>query len=364
MNKTGFGFLRFPYVLTSGEKTLDYPRLNRLVDQFLKLGGNYFDTAYTYLDGLSEEAIRLCLVNRHPRSNFRLADKLPGWKVTSHEDCGSYFRQQQQRCGTEYFDVYLIHWLNARHYEIAEKTGQFDFLQQLKDAGLARAIGFSYHDGPELLDRILTEHPECDYVQLQINYLDWDSVSIQSGACYETAYRHGKRVIVMEPLRGGNLARLPHEVEQLFPRHPSPAAQALRFVTSLEAVEVVLSGMNEEGQILDNLQDFLPITSYEQELFRTAAAALRKNNAIGCTGCNYCSPNCPAGIPIPRYFSLYNEYARNPDDGWKMEHSYHTLVHHFPGPDACIQCGLCQENCPQKLEIRELLQKVATSFSA
>lgn len=221
MNKTGFGFLRLPRLSPEENAGIDYGLLNSMVDAFLSLGGDYFDTAYTYLGGASEEAIRRAVVQRHPRASFRIADKLPGWKVTSHEDCQRYFDEQLARCGVDYFDVYLIHWLNAANYQICEEYDEFAFLRRVKQDGKARKIGFSYHDSPELLDRILAEHPETDYVQLQINYLDWDSVSIQSRECYETAVRHEKKVIVMEPVKGGSLATLPAEAAKLLKQmHP------------------------------------------------------------------------------------------------------------------------------------------------
>ncbi len=190
MNKLGFGFLRLP-VAPAGE--IDLSLLDQMTDVFLAHGQNYFDTAYTYLAGKSEWAIRESLVKRHPRSSFLLADKLPGYKMTSHEDCYRYFKEQQDRCQVDFFDVYLLHWLNGKHYEIAEKYREFEFLEELKKTGKAIKTGFSYHDSADLLDEILTRHPEVDYVQLQINYLDWESSSIQSRRCYETAVKHGKR---------------------------------------------------------------------------------------------------------------------------------------------------------------------------
>lgn len=200
MNKLGFGFLRLPQ--TEGE--IDYPLLNQMVDAFLAHGGSYFDTAYTYLDGNSEIAIRESLVKRHPRESFVLADKLPSWKVTAYEDCWKYFDEQCQRCGVDAFDVYLLHWLNRANYGVCEKHHEFAFLRELKAAGKAKKIGVSYHDSAALLDEILTAHPEVDIVQLQINYLDWNSTAIEAGNCYRVAEKHGKSIVVMEPVKGGD----------------------------------------------------------------------------------------------------------------------------------------------------------------
>lgn len=365
MNKTGFGFLRLPRLDAADEKSTDYSLLNHLVDRFLELGGTYFDTAYTYLGGASEEAIRRCLVERYPRNRFLLADKLPGYQVNSREECEIYLEESLRRCGVDYFDVYLLHWLNAKNYAFAEQYDEFAFLQECKATGKARKIGFSYHDSPELLDTILTAHPEVDYVQLQINYLDWDSPSLEAARCYEVACKHGKSVIVMEPVKGGSLVTLPREVESLLKAAApteSTASWAIRFASSLPQVEIVLSGMNAMEQIEDNLRPLSLLTQQERSLLDSAAGIIRSNTAVPCTGCGYCLPHCPIGMPIPRYFSLYNEYARNPQDGWKMQHVYDTLTRLSPKASECLSCRQCQEHCPQKLTIPEYLQRTGTAF--
>ncbi len=327
MNKTGFGFLRLPHLGEDAQK-IDYTILNPMVDRFLELGGTYFDTAYTYLNGISEEAIRKSLVERYPRSAFRLADKLPGYLVKEPGECNRYFEEQLQRCGVTYFDVYLLHWLNDTNYAISEKMDEFSFLRRLKSEGNTKKIGFSYHDSPELLDRILTAHPEVDYVQLQINYLDWDSISIQARSCYEVAVKHGKSVIVMEPVKGGALANLPDTAANLLDSirpEASQASWAIQFASSLEYVEVVLSGMNTLEQMDDNMRPFSPLTEKDLCLLDQAASLIRANTAIACTGCGYCVSHCPMGIPIPKYFALYNDYARSPGENWKMQNVYDTL---------------------------------------
>jgi len=367
MNKTGFGFLRLPRLDPNDPHSVDDPLLNAMVDRFLVLGGRYFDTAYTYLGGTSEEAIRSALVLRHPRDSFILADKLPGYKVKSYDQCRRYFDESCRRCGVDYFDVFLLHWLNDRNYAIAQAQEEFCFLQELKDQGLARKIGFSYHDGPELLHRILTEHPEVDYVQLQINYLDWDSVALQARQCYEVAEAHGKRIIIMEPVKGGSLAALPQEAEALLRRFDpaaSMASWAVRFATDLPQVDVVLSGMNTMAQIEDNLQSLKPLTNPEREALAEAARIIRSQTAVPCTGCGYCLPHCPVSMPIPRYFALYNDYARSPGDDWKMQHAYDALARTGVKASACLQCRRCEANCPQQLPITEHLQAAARAFEA
>lgn len=360
MNKTGFGFLRLP---RTDDKGIDYALLNPMVDRFLDLGGRYFDTAYTYLGGLSEEAIRLSLVERHPRSSFILADKLPGYNCKSYDDCHTYFNEQLSRCGVEYFDVFMLHWLNAANYRIAEKYDEFRFLREIKADGRAKKIGFSFHDSPELLDKILTEHPEVDAVVLQINYLDWDSVSLRARECYEVAARHGKEIIVMEPVKGGSLTALPSDAEAILRSlrpESSAASWAIRFAADLPAVSVVLSGMNAMEQIEDNIRPLEPLSSEERAALAECAAIIRSNTAVQCTGCGYCVPHCPMSVPIPRLFALYNDYARNPGDDWKMQYAYDELP---VDASACIACRKCEKKCPQNISIADRLKEVSSAFS-
>ena len=364
MNKIGFGFLRLPQ---TGAETMDidWTLLNKMTDTFLASGGTYFDTAYTYLNGKSEEAIKTSVVKRYPRNRFQIADKLPSWKIASHQDCYTYFAEQLDRCGVEYFDVYLLHWLNRENYEIAERHDEFTFLQQMKKEGKAKRIGFSYHDSAALLDRILTQHPEVDLVQLQINYLDWDSAGIEAGKCYEVAVKHKKSIVVMEPVKGGTLAALPVEAETLFRsvrKESSMASWALRFAQSLEQVEIVLSGMNTIEQMVDNMQDISPLSQKEREITVKVAEIIREQTAIPCTGCRYCVEHCPKGILIPDYFSMYNELCRYPEDDWKILPIYHELTTEHGKASACIRCRSCERNCPQKLEISKLLRDVSAKF--
>lgn len=365
MNKMGFGFLRLPRLNPDDEKSVDYALTSQLADAFMAAGGNYFDTAYTYLGGLSEVALRECVVKRHPRDSFRIADKLPVWKVKRREDMRRMFDEQKQRCGVDYFDVYLLHALNMENYETSQRFDQFGFLRELKQSGEARKIGFSYHDGPELLEEILTAHPEVDYVQLQINYLDWNSPSLQARRLYETAVRHGKGVIVMEPVKGGSLAKPSGEAASLLhglDAGESLAAWAVRFAQSLPGVEIVLSGMNAMEQVQDNMRNLPPLNEAETEVLLHAAELLRAAIAVPCTACEYCVSGCPKQIPIPRYFALYNEYAREPREVWKMQHVYDALAQRLGRAGECIGCGACEASCPQHIEITHWMPKVAQAF--
>lgn len=365
MNKLGFGFLRLPRLDPADENSVDIEQTKVLVDRFVALGGRYFDTAYTYMNGGSEAAIRKAVVERYPREAYELADKLPSWKLKSREDCERYFKEELERCGVTYFDVFLLHGLDKDNYRLCEELGAFEYIKRLKSEGKARKIGFSYHDNPVLLNEILTKHPELDCVQLQINYLDWDSVSIQAARCYETAVRHGKRVIVMEPVKGGNLAALPEQAEaelkKIAPQE-SMASWAIRFAQSLEQVDVVLSGMNTVEQIDDNIRDMVPLDADERAALSRAAEIIRAATAIPCTGCSYCTSGCPKRIAIPDYFALYNDYARSPKELWKMTYAYSDIAQLRGRASECIGCGACEKACPQKLPIIENLRKVKKVF--
>lgn len=363
MNKLGFGFLRLP---KAGEE-YDWEALNAMTDRFLALGGRYFDTCYTYLNGSSELGIRKCLTERHPRASYELAEKLPGYNCKSYEDCRTFFAEEQERCGVKDFDVYLLHWLNGKNYAIAEELDEFRFLRELKAEGLTKRIGFSYHDSASLLDTILTAHPEVDVVQLQINYLDWESAGIQSRLCYETCVKHGKKVVVMEPIKGGTLASLPENAEKLLKAaHPdwSSAEWALKFVQSLPQVEVCLSGMSALSQVEENLRDVEPLRAEETELLAQVRELIESNTAVPCTGCRYCESHCTQNIPIPDYFKMYNEITRSPGEGWKIKPSYLQLAEQRGRATDCVQCRSCEKHCPQSIRIADVMRKVAETLEA
>ena len=361
INKLGFGFLRLP---KRGE-AFDWETVCDMVDVFMASGGTFFDTCYTYLGGMSEYGIKQCVVQRKKRSSFQLCEKLPGYLFKSYNDCQKYFDEELSRCGVEWFDVLMLHWLNDKNYAIAEKYDEFRFLREKKAEGLAKRIGFSYHGDAALLDQILTEHPEVDVVLMQLNYLDWESEGIQSRKCYETCVRHGKSVIVMEPVKGGTLASIPKEAEtKLRAIHPTwtPSDWALRFVQSLPGVEICLSGMNTVEQVTDNIQPLEPLTEEEVALLEQAAKIIRGNTAISCTGCGYCTSHCPKSIPIPQYIRLYNEISRYPGDDWKIIPAYHQLKMTSGAASDCIGCHSCEKHCPQNLLIESHMKTIAERF--
>ena len=361
LNKLGFGFLRLPK--KDGE--LDWQTICSMVDVFMGGGGVFFDTCYTYLDGLSEAAIHKCVVGRKPRHSVQLCDKLPGYLFKSYEDCQKYFDEELSCCGVEWFDILMLHWLNDENYAIAEKYDEFRFLREKKAEGKAKRIGFSYHGDAALLDKILTGHPEVDVVLMQLNYLDWESEGIQSRKCYETCLRHGKSVMVMEPVKGGTLAKLPDDAEaKLRLRHPdwTPSDWALRFVQSLPGVEICLSGMGAVEQVQSNIQPFEPLTGEETALLAEVAEIIRGKTAIGCTGCGYCVNHCPKQIPIPKYIKLYNEITRYPGDDWKIIPTYHQMALSAGKASDCIGCHSCEKHCPQKLTISEHMKTITQRF--
>lgn len=364
--KLGFGCMRLP-LLSEDVTDIDFETLNGMFDRFLAEGFTYVDTAYPYHQEHSEAAVRECLVKRHPRESFLLADKMPVYKVEEAGDYERYFSEQLERCGVTYFDYYLLHNLWSEAYEKTTKLGGFEFIQKLKAEGKAKNVGFSFHDTAPVLDRILTDHPEVDFVQLQINYSDWESASIQSRECYEVAHRHKKPIIVMEPVKGGGLANPPEEVQKLLKGHSpdaSCASWAIRFAASHEGVMMVLSGMSNLAQMEDNMsymKDFRPLDEKEAGLVAQAAEIIAQSTAIPCTGCQYCVDDCPMHINIPRLFSVYNFTQQFGTNNFPAMH-YNRVVAGRGKPSDCVGCGTCENRCPQHLPIRENLKLVSAMF--
>lgn len=368
--KLGFGFMRLPLTDPNDQQSIDMEQVRTMVDMFIERGFTYFDTAYIYHDAQSESALREVLVKRYPRDSFTIATKMPLFILRSKEQRDSIFQEQLENCGVDYFDYYMLHDINRITYPIANKYDGFAFLTEQKHSGKIRNIGFSFHEDAKLLDEILTLHPEMDFVQLQINYLDWDNASIQSGKCYEVAVKHGKKVIVMESIKGGTLANVPEAAEKLFKAHNpqlSVASWAIRFVASLDNVITALSGMSNMAQLEDNtgyMQDFEPLTQEEQGIVKQAVSIINSSVAIACTACRYCTAGCPQNIAIPECFALYNAHLNDANRySYSPQRAYfESLVRERGKPSECIECKQCEEACPQHLHIVDSLKDVAKEF--
>jgi len=363
--KLGFGMMRLPLTDPNESASIDLELTKKMVDAYLERGFTYFDTAYMYCGGKSECAVKEVLTDRYPRDRFTVTSKLPPNQLNTEADRDRVFYEQLEKTGLGWFDYYFLHSITAKNIETFEGLGCFDWIRQKKEKGLAKQIGFSFHAGPELLDRILTDYPFFDVVQLQINYLDWESPKVQSRACYEVAVKHNKQVIIMEPVKGGTLADVPESVKRMFEKREknmSAASWAIRFAASLQNVKVVLSGMSNMEQLLDNtgyMADFKPLNEEEKKMVLLAGDIISGNIPFACTGCEYCTANCPADIPIPQYFALYNDTART---GAVDSQTYEKLSNEFGAASECAQCGQCENICPQSLPIRDYLKQVAQKF--
>jgi len=362
--KLGFGLMRLP----KKDGVIDVEALKEMVDLFLGAGFTYFDTAFAYTG--SEEAIREALVRRYPRSAYTLASKINVAErfAPDGEASKSQLFTSLERSGAGYFDYYLLHAIKEQNISRYEEFGIWDFVREQKEAGLIRHLGFSFHDSPELLDRLLTEHPEVEFVQLQINYADWEDPRVASRKNYEVARRHGKSVVVMEPVKGGKLADPPDEVKKRMKAcrpELSAASWAIRFAASLDGILTVLSGMSNREQMLDNLsymKRFSPLDGEEQAVIRRAQTILGAVPSIPCTACRYCTEGCPAGIRIPEIFAAMNDRF----DEKKKESAgarYAEAIREAGRPEDCVGCRQCEDACPQHLPITDLLKGAAARFS-
>ncbi len=361
MPKLGFGLMRLPE--KNGE--IDLEQVCRMVDQYMKMDRHYFDTAYVYHNGTSEVAAREALVKRYPRDSFMLATKLPAWEIKKESDVERIFNEQLERTGVDYFDFYLLHSIeDGANYDTYVKYDCFRWGMKKKEEGKIRHFGFSFHGSPELLEKILDAHPEIEFVQIQLNYLDRTNPVVRSEELYNILRSRNIPIIVMEPVRGGMLASMAPEMEARFKaKRPdkSVASWALRFVASLPGVMTVLSGMSNEEQILDNIHtftDFEPVSEEELAIIDQVTEDILRIPQIGCTACKYCVPGCPMHISIPDVFRTINTLRRYPED-WRSKNFYSGLITRSGKASDCISCGQCESVCPQHLPIINLMSEAA-----
>lgn len=370
MKKLGFGMMRLPLLDINDPTSINYEEVNKMVDAFIDRGFTYFDTAYMYHNYKSEICVRECLVKRYDRNKYLLADKLPTFYLKTKEDNQRIFDEQLEKCGVEYFDYYLLHCLNVKNLQISEECDSFNFIKELKEKGKAKKIGFSFHDTHEVLDQILTKYDFFDFVQLQLNYLDWENPDVQSRLCYEVAKKHNMKIIVMESIKGGKLANVPADAEKLmkdYDKDASIASWAMRYVASIDETITCLSGMSNYEQLIDNItymDDFKKLNQEEYQIINKVTDILNNNEIIACTDCKYCVEGCPKKIAIPEYFKLYNVVK---EKGRRLEYDnqkkkFDELAANYSLPSVCIGCKKCELHCPQHLKITEHLTNVSKMF--
>lgn len=357
----GFGMMRLPMV--DGE--VDLEQTKQMVDDFLKAGFNYFDTAHGYLDGKSEVAVRQCLTSRYPREAYVLTNKLSDNFFKTQEEIRPLLEKQLEICGVSYFDYYLMHAQEAKLFEKYKACRAYETALELKKEGKIRHLGISFHDRAEVLDQILTEYPQVEVVQIQLNYVDFEDPAVQSRKCLEVCRKHGKPAIIMEPVKGGALVNLPEKAQHIFDalEGGSNASYAIRFAAGQSGVRMVLSGMSNPEMVHDNvsyMKDFRPLDRREQEAVEQVCGILKGLGTISCTACRYCTAGCPRHISIPDLFACMN--GKRVFKTWNANFYYNVRTSGAGKASECIGCGKCEAICPQHLPIRELLKQVAQEF--
>lgn len=366
MKKLGFGLMRLP-TLNGKWEDIDLTASREMIDKYMQEGFTYFDTAYVYHGGNSEKAFGELVASRYPRESFVVTSKMPVGRMKETDTYESIFNEQLSRCQIEYFDYYFLHAIGKSLYERIEKEDGFGFLRRMKKEGKIKHIGFSFHDDAASLDKILTDHPETELVQLQINYIDWEDEGIQSRKCYEVCLKHGVDIAIMEPLKGGALVNLPQTAKDVFLEQKadmSIASWGIRYAASLKNVKIVLSGMSNMDQLCDNMsymKEFEPLSESEHKAVEKAAEIIKSSIAVPCTACKYCIEDCPQNIAIPEYFAVYNnqhKFGLIPG----LQFTFKNIATNRGKPSDCIACGNCEKACPQHIDIIENLKAVAKTF--
>lgn len=367
-SKFGFGCMRLPLTDKNDPTSIDQDLFNEMVDIYMEKGYDYFDTSYAYHNGMSEVAIRKAVVERYPCESFRICDKMPTWALTCEEDNEKFVNEMLERLGIDYFDVFFIHNINGPWVKNAINANTFEYVKKMKENGVAKQIGFSFHDKSDLLEEVLDKYGEMfDIVQLELNYLDWEDPSIEAHKCYDLCVKHGLDVYVMEPLKGGVIVNPNDEIKNDFKEFnpdKSIASFAIRFCASLENVKIVLSGMSKMEDLIDNCdtyENFEVLSDEEHSFLEKMAQKLADNVAVPCSECGYCVDACPEMIPIPEYFNLYNTSKNQPEsDIYRLY--FDKLADEKVPADECTYCSTCIDHCTQKIDIPEMLEKVCEHF--
>ena len=371
MAKLGMGMMRLPLLDENDQKSVDMNQVNEMVDAYMASGFNHFDTAFVYHEGMSEIAFKKAVVERYPRDSFKIATKMPLFIITEESQLEPIFSQQLENCGVDYFDYYMLHNVSGFTENAWKNVDLFSFIQSKKEEGFIKHIGLSTHGNAEFLEELLFEHPEIEFVLLQINYLDWEDEGIQSKKCLEVARKYGKEVMIMEPYKGGFLADVPEEAEKIMKEYnpdKSVVSWAMRFVANLDDVSVVLTGASNLEQLESNISEIknaTPLNDEELEIIKEVSEIINSNITVDCTTCRYCVDVCSEEIDIAKIFDLYNKHNMLEIDDWTPFGN--AYLNYTKLPDVgiasdCIECELCIEECPQSINIPEVLKDVAKTF--
>ena len=370
MTTLGFGMMRLPLLDENDVTSIDYEQVNQMVDAYMDAGFNYFDTAYVYHGGIGESAFKKSVVERYPRESYKIATKLPLFVITEESQLEPLFHEQLENCGVDYFDYYMLHNVSGFTETAWKNVDLYSFIQKKKQEGHIKHIGLSTHGDAEFLEEILFEHPEIEFVLLQINYLDWEDEAIESRKCFETAKKYDKKVMIMEPYKGGFLADVPEEAEKLMKEYNpdrSVVSWAMRFVANMDAC-VILTGASTLEQIEGNISEFRsadPLSDDEFKLLEGVSQIINSNITVDCTKCRYCVDACSEEIDIAKLFDLYNKHKMLKIDEWTQFGNAYLNYSKLPDvgiASDCIECENCLEECPQHINIPEVLKDVAETF--
>ena len=371
MTKLGFGMMRLPLVDENDQTSVDMEHVNKMVDAYMESGFNHFDTAFVYHEGVGEATFRKSVVERYPRDSFKISTKLPLFIITEETPLDPIFEQQLENCGVDYFDYYMLHNVSGFTENAWKNVDLFSFIQKKKEEGFIKHIGLSTHGDAEFLEELLFDHPELEFVLLQINYLDWEDEGIESRKCLEVARKYDVPVMIMEPYKGGFLADVPEEAEKLMKEYDSDrsvVSWAMRFVANLEGVCVVYTGASNLEQLESNISEFKnadPLSDEELELLNEVSEIINSNITVDCTKCRYCVDSCTEEIDIAKVFDLYNKHKLLEKDDWTQFGNAYLNYSKLDGvgiASDCIECEACLEECPQQINIPEVLKDVAKTF--